>query len=234
MNIFRLLGDLSHLSSILILLHKILTSRSCRGISFKTQMLYFIVFVTRYINLFHPLSAYLILMKIFFIGSTGYILYLIKVQYKTRHEADIDSIRLEWLLGGPAILALLFHYDFSFKEILWAYSIFLEAVAILPQMFLLQRLGEAETITTHYIFALGAYRALYILNWIYRYVSSRVAANASLIFEPKHHFDYIAFVAGLIQTGLYGDFFYSTLSEIDTQSISPKSSKAKNSNCPHK
>ena len=90
---------------------------------------------------------------------------------RTRHEADIDSIRLEWLLGGPAILALLFHYEFSIKEILWAYSIFLEAVAILPQMFLLQRLGEAETITTHYIFALGAYRALYILNWIYRYVS---------------------------------------------------------------
>jgi len=52
------------------------------GISFKTQMLYFIVFVTRYIYLFHPLSTYLILMKLFFIGSTGYILYLIKVQYK--------------------------------------------------------------------------------------------------------------------------------------------------------
>lgn len=31
MNIFRLLGDLSHLASILILLHKIVTSRSCRG-----------------------------------------------------------------------------------------------------------------------------------------------------------------------------------------------------------
>lgn len=179
MNIFRFLGDVSHLCSILILIHKIVTSRSCRGISFKTQLLYFIVFVTRYIDLFQPLNAYLILMKIFFITSTGYILYLIKVQYRyayithayrTRHEADIDSIRLEWLLGGPAILALLFHYKFTFKEILWAYSIFLEAVAILPQMFLLQRLGEAETITTHYIFALGAYRALYILNWLYRYV----------------------------------------------------------------
>jgi len=104
---------------------------------------------------------------------------------------------------------------------LWAYSIFLEAVAILPQMFLLQRLGEAETITTHYIFALGAYRALYILNWIYRYVSSCVAANASLIFEPKHHFDYIAFVAGLIQTGLYGDFFYSTYDKLTCSLFHP-------------
>ncbi|WFD24731.1 endoplasmic reticulum retention protein [Malassezia equina] len=162
------------------------------GISFKTQLLYFIVFVTRYIDLFYHLSAYLILMKIFFIGSTG-----------TRHEADIDTIQLEWLLGAPAILALLFHYKFNVKEILWAYSIFLEAVAILPQMFLLQRLGEAETITTHYIFALGAYRGLYILNWIWRF-----------IFEPKHHFDYIAFVAGLIQTGLYGDFFYIYFNQV--------------------
>ena len=34
---------------------------------------------------------------------------------------------------------------------------------------MLQRTGEAETITTHYLFALGAYRALYVPNWVYRY-----------------------------------------------------------------
>jgi hypothetical protein len=53
-------------------------------------------------------------------------------------------------------------------EILWAFSIYLESVAILPQLFMLQRTGEAETITTHYLFALGAYRAFYIPNWIWR------------------------------------------------------------------
>ena len=31
---------------------------------------------------------------------------------------------------------------------MWAFSIYLEAVAILPQLFILQRTGEAETITT--------------------------------------------------------------------------------------
>ncbi|KAJ3198950.1 ER lumen protein-retaining receptor 3, partial [Dinochytrium kinnereticum] len=55
--------------------------------------------------------------------------------------------------------------------------------------------GECETITTHYLFALGAYRGLYIFNWIYRYfVESQV--------------DWIALLAGLVQTGLYCDFFY--------------------------
>jgi len=55
-------------------------------------------------------------------------------------------------------------------EILWAFSIYLEAVGILPQLFMLSRTGEAENITTHYLFALGAYRALYVPNWVYRCV----------------------------------------------------------------
>lgn len=56
----------------------------------------------------------------------------------------------------------------TISEILWSFSIYLEAVGILPQLFMLSRTGEAETITTHYLFALGAYRALYIPNWVYR------------------------------------------------------------------
>lgn len=60
---------------------------------------------------------------------------------------------------------------------------------------MLQRTGEADTITTHYLFALGAYRALYIPNWLYRYF----AENR---FEPN------SVVAGIIQTLLYSDFFY--------------------------
>ena len=54
-------------------------------------------------------------------------------------------------------------------EILWTFSIYLESVAILPQLFMVQKTGEAESITSHYLFALGSYRGLYILNWIYRY-----------------------------------------------------------------
>ena len=84
MNIFRFLGDLSHLASIFILLHKIQQSRSCRGISFKTQLLYLIVFLTRYIDLLTGpyVSVYNTLMKLFFIGSTGYTLYLMRVRYR--------------------------------------------------------------------------------------------------------------------------------------------------------
>ncbi|KAI3488828.1 hypothetical protein L1887_47027 [Cichorium endivia] len=66
---------------------------------------------------------------------------------------------------------------------------------------LLQRTGEAEAITTHYIFALGAYRALYIPNWLYRYIA-------------HNEVDPISILSGLVQTGLYLDFFYGTYSPL--------------------
>ncbi|THG97831.1 hypothetical protein EW026_g4248 [Hermanssonia centrifuga] len=196
MNLFRLFGDLSHLASILILLHKIQTTRSCRGISFKTQALYVTVFVARYLDLFYDwVSLYNFSMKVFFISSSIYILYLMKVRFRPTHDPSIDTFRAEYLVGPCVVLALIFNYKFTFPEVLWSFSIFLESVAILPQLFMLQRTGEAETITTHYLAALGAYRALYIPNWIYRYFSEGVV-------------DPIAVIAGLVQTALYVDFFY--------------------------
>jgi hypothetical protein len=143
------------------------------GISFKTQALYVAVFVSRYIDIFYEwVSLYNFVMKIFFISSSCYILYLMKFKYRPTHDPSIDTFKAEYLVGPCFLLSLIFNYSFSFVEIFWSFSIFLEAVAILPQLFMLQRTGEAETITTHYLAALGAYRALYIPNWIYRYVAS--------------------------------------------------------------
>lgn len=96
------------------------------------------------------------------------------------HDPSIDTFRVEYLVGPCMILALIFHYKFKVTEILWSFSIFLESVAILPQLFMLQRTGEAETITTHYLAALGAYRAFYIPNWIYRYALDTVLSLLSL------------------------------------------------------
>lgn len=115
--------------------------------------------------------------------------------YKPTHDPNIDTFKVQYLLGGSAVLGVLFPYRYEISEILWAFSIWLESVAILPQLFMLQRTGEAETITTHYLFALGLYRALYIPNWLYRYFA-------------EGYVDQIAWVAGVVQTVLYSDFFW--------------------------
>ncbi|CCF42012.1 ER lumen protein retaining receptor [Colletotrichum higginsianum] len=197
LNLFRITGDLSHLASIGILLHKMVQMNSCSGISFKSQALYFLVYITRYLDLFSTSSLWNLVFKILFITSQGYIVYLMTTAYKPTNDPNQDTFRVQYLLGGAAVLAILFPYYYTFWEILWAFSIWLEAVAILPQLFMLQRTGEAETITTHYLFALGIYRALYIPNWIYRYFT-----------EVNHKVDWIAITAGIVQTILYSDFFW--------------------------
>ena len=52
------------------------------------------------------------------------------------------------------------------KEILWTFSIYLEAVAIVPQLFLLQKTEVTDVMTWHYVFCMGLYRACYIVNWV--------------------------------------------------------------------
>ena len=83
-------------------------------------------------------------------------------------DASLDTFRLTYLVPPVAVISLIFTYAYTPFELTWAFSIWLESVAILPQLFMLQRTGEAEAITTHYLAALGLYRGLYIPNWIYR------------------------------------------------------------------
>lgn len=196
MNIFRLLGDFSHLASIFVLLYSIERHQSTKGLSLKTQSLYALVFITRYMDLFtHFVSLYNLLMRIFFLASSGYTVYLMASKYRQQIELTTDTFPARYLVGGAFVGSLVFTYKYTFSEIRWSFSVWLEAVAILPQLYILQRTGEAENITSHYIFALGLYRALYIPNWIYRYFA-----------DDK--FDYISFLAGVLQTAVYSDFFY--------------------------
>ncbi|XP_037571223.1 ER lumen protein-retaining receptor isoform X1 [Dermacentor silvarum] len=223
MNIFRLVGDLSHLLAIIILLLKIWRTRSCSGISGKSQILFSITYTARYLDLFTTfVSPYNSVMKVVFLATSYGTLYLMYVKFKATNDRNHDTFRIEFLLVPVTLLALLVNHEFTpletlpggqergffqvvfshatlvFRdplEVLWTLSIYLEAVAILPQLFLVSKTGEAETITSHYLFCLGSYRALYLLNWVYRYYT-------------ENFYDLIAIVAGLVQTVLYCDFFY--------------------------
>lgn len=203
-NIFRILGDLTHLASIYLLLARIRSSKSVNGLSFKTQALYMVVYLTRYIDLLTSpwASIYNTVFKFVYLGTSGYVLWLMTSKHKsTRSPASVDTFQVQYLIGFSAVFALLFHIKFTVMELIWAFSIWLESVAILPQLFMIQRTGRAETMTTHYIFALGAYRVLYILNWIYRWATGNRG-------------DWVSICGGLVQTLLYSDFFYVYYSKV--------------------
>nr|XP_033785322.1 ER lumen protein-retaining receptor 3 [Geotrypetes seraphini] len=202
MNVFRILGDLSHLLAILILLAKMWRSKSCAGISGKSQVLFALVFSTRYLDLFFVfISLYNLVMKVIYLLCSYITIYMIYGKLRKTYDRENDTFRLEFLLIPVIGLSFLENYDFIPTELLWTFSIYLEAVAILPQLFMISNTGEAETITTHYLFFLGLYRALYLANWIWRY-------------HTEKFYDQIAIISGVVQTIFYCDFFYLYITKV--------------------
>jgi ER lumen protein retaining receptor len=201
MNIFRITGDVCHLLSFVVMFWKLHTSKSVAGISLKTQELYVMVFVARYLDLFwNWLSYYNVVMKIIFIASSVAIVYVIRfgVPHKDTYNAEDDAFPYMYLIVPAALLGVAINQDYSSPfEMCWAFSIYLEAVAILPQLFMLQKQGGSENLTSHYIFLLGMYRLFYLFNWVYRY------ATEDSYMQP------IVWVSGIVQTALYLDFFYT-------------------------
>jgi len=190
---------MTHLLSIILLLLKIQGEKSCRGISLKTQELYALVFACRYLDLFTSfISLYNTVMKLVFLASSFSIIYYMRYhkQVKATYDREQDTFRVVFLVVPCLVLALLINHEFTFMEILWTFSIYLEAVAILPQLVLLQRTSNIDNMSANYVFFLGTYRGLYILNWIYRYMT-----------EHRYR-QWIVWTSGVAQTALYCDFFY--------------------------
>ena len=77
---------------------------------------------------------------------------------------------------------------------MWVFSEILESTCVIPQLLLLRQTTVPTVIDSFYLVALGAYRFLYILNWI-----TRGAVE-------KDYRDPTSWTWGIIQTALIIDF----------------------------
>ena len=190
-----MIGDFSHYLAILTIFIKIISSKSCKGISGKSQILFLIVFITRYLDVFtNFISLYNTSIKIFFILSTLTNIFLVFVKYKGTISSDLDSIRIEILIIGAAVLALFINHEFVMMEIFWTFSVYLEAVSIIPQLSVSNHTKTVEPVILLYLMALGLHKLFYIFNWIHRYYN-------------EGFYDIIAISAGIVQTAIYANFF---------------------------
>lgn len=80
-----------------------------------------------------------------------------------------DFPHLKVLLPAAVVLTCLVQSGWTAWELVWSFSLWLEALAFLPQIVMLNKIRIVENITSHYVACLGLYRFLYILNWIYRW-----------------------------------------------------------------
>jgi len=201
MNVFRILADVSHTVSKCILIWAIHSNKSAEGVSLITQVFYAAVFITRYLDLFPVGSLWNFTLKVFYILSSLYIIFLMMKVYARTREREKAWKMGAWILAGSVIgapiVTMIFRYKaaWTFMEFLWVFSIILESFCVLPQLLLLRQTTVPTVIDSFYLLTLGSYRAFYILNWIWRDLD----VNDGRV-------DPVSVIFGVIQTLFYIDF----------------------------
>jgi len=56
-------------------------------------------------------------MKIIFISTQGYIVYLMLNDFKPTRDPNLDTFKVQYLLGASAALAILLPYKYTFSEV---------------------------------------------------------------------------------------------------------------------
>jgi len=200
---------MTHLASKIILIATIHHLRSAEGISFLTQLLYLLVFCLRYLDLFWTFTRdwYNTTLKIVYILTSIYTLHIMLNRFPRSREGEKEWRVSGWILviavptgiiAGWSIYKLNWGSEaarrgFGFHEALWNISLCIEALHLLPQLSLLSHISTPTAINSYYLFALGSYRFLYILNWIERH-------------RKDDYFDPLPTLCAIIQTYIYIEF----------------------------
>eukprot|EP00930_Biecheleria_cincta_P016572 TRINITY_DN1342_c0_g1_i1.p1 TRINITY_DN1342_c0_g1~~TRINITY_DN1342_c0_g1_i1.p1 ORF type:complete len:288 (+),score=30.32 TRINITY_DN1342_c0_g1_i1:93-956(+) len=194
-NIFRYIGDYLHLGGIITLLVSIVKNKSVAGISRTTQILYCMVFVTRYLDLFdHTQSLYLVVFKLTYI-TTSVITLVLFHQFDSTYERRHDTCNMTVIVAPCGVAAILLTNDYSLLEVLWTFSEFIEGFAMVPQyIFCYRERNNKDVGTSLYVVMLGGYRVFYALNWIYKKINM-----------PRYS-DIQSWIGGVVEIMFFMDF----------------------------
>lgn len=194
-NIFRYVGDYLHLFGIIVLLATIAKNKSVQGISRSTQLLYFLVFVTRYLDLFdHSQTTYLVFFKLTYI-TTSIVVLILFFQFDGTYERRNDTVNLAVIIFPCITAAILLTNEYSVLEVLWTFSEFIEGFAMVPQyVFCYREKGQRDWGAGLYVISLGGYRVFYALNWIYKKI------------QMPHYSDVQSWIGGIIEIVFFIDF----------------------------
>ena len=200
-NTFRYVADFLHLFGVLCVLAALAVNRTCKGLSLKTQVLYLVIFVTRYLDLLHysQQPVYLIVFKLTFISTSVFIVYCMSVPLKPTVEQNKDTVNISVILACCALFALISTTSSTLIRTLWTYSEWLEAFAMVPQYVFCYRESLKPPSPTPFVpwfvLSVGGYRVFYALNWMYKRFMLGVSYS-----------DRNSWIGGTIEILLFADF----------------------------
>ncbi|XP_019448875.1 PREDICTED: putative ER lumen protein-retaining receptor C28H8.4 isoform X2 [Lupinus angustifolius] len=137
------------------------------------------------------------------------VIWMIRFKLKSSYIKELDNLRLSFVVVPCAIIAILIHpttIQSHFSRALWAFSVYLEAISVLPQLRYMQNAKMIETFTGKYVFALGVSKFLGLAHWLIQIYKTR-GAYFYLIGSGFFWFT-VGFVAEIVQSFILADFCY--------------------------
>ena len=214
---FLVLSSLVQTCAFLIVLLKVTNYQDCSGLSANTLICYAILLFARLTStLFYPgylpsdSSGSWLYQLSDIISFLICILLIYLIYYKYRETSDIMSdgkIPFYILVLPSFILAIIFRSSLNnnfFCDVNWAFSMYLEALAIFPQILLFTiKKGKIESFTSHYVALCGLSRLFSLIFWWDTYEE----LNTTDLYFGKH-VGYFIIGAQILQLIIMADYYY--------------------------
>ncbi|XP_052188768.1 uncharacterized protein LOC127799086 [Diospyros lotus] len=131
-----------------------------------------------------------------------------RFRLKSTCAKEQDNLSARYTLVPAAVLALLIapNSEHTLISRLWAFSVYLKALSMLPQLRLMQNEKMFEPITAHYVFAIGVARFLGFAFWIVMVYQT----GGKFLFLVGYGSLWVlmAFISEIIHTFILADFCY--------------------------
>lgn len=155
-------GGLLHVAFTGLLLVKLVWARTCRGVSLGSQELYLVVYTMRNLDLlFLYTGLWTTLRKILEVVAALAIVLLMRYSpAAATYEAEYDSFPRTSLVAPCLVLAFFLNKVKLIIEICHAFSVYLEALALVPQFYMLHKRVAYEPWVLQLTIMIGGERLL--------------------------------------------------------------------------
>lgn len=220
------LSSLTQCLAFLIIVLKVLNSNNTSGLSINTLFCYLIllcarltstIFFTGYLPSDRAGDWFYQLTEIVSCCLIGLLIYFIKNKYKDTSDIMLDNVPYYYLAIPAYGFALIIHTtlnSFFFTDVNWTFSMYLEAVAIFPQIKLFTtKKGQIETYTSHYVALCGLSRLLSLLFWWDTYPELNMESQSAFSLFSGISGYFIIF-SQVLQLIILADYYYLYFSSL--------------------
>jgi hypothetical protein len=204
--------------SFVMVIYNIRVEQSVRGVSLRMVECYLVVTLFRLTSIL-TFDGYLPydrsgdfiyrLTECITAALTASVVYLCRVDFRASYELENDTgVNHIIMIGACFVFAVFFHpslNQFTPTDIAWAFALYLEAVAAMPQLFLFRKTNQVQPFISHFLAGQVTSKAFALMFWVSSY--HELSDRGSRI-PTKHYVGYVALVMQCMQILIMGDFMY--------------------------